>query len=123
MEAWDLMAVATAYLVEAFAVEVDLLVVLRVLPFEEPFRVEALVEDLFLLKASVHLVLPSCPHLFLVLIILVAVPSFEVAFPSASAHLFPLASPYPLVEAASAVSEQHLLQLFDVPNLVVLQHS
>ena len=114
---------AAAYWVEAFAGEVGLLVVLRALPLEEPFQVEALVEVLFLLEALVHLGHPSCLRPCRALLIRVVVPSFKVAFPSASAHLFPLASPFPSVEAASAVSERRPRQPCDAPDLEEPQRS
>jgi len=115
--------VAVGLLEEAFAEEVDLLLVLHVLPLAEPFLVEAFLEVLFLLVAFLHLVHSSCPHLCQALLILVVVPSFEEAFPLASAPLFPSVPPYPLVVEAWAASEPRPHQLFDVPGSVVPQRS
>jgi len=115
--------IAVDLLKEAFVEEVDLLLVLHVLPLGEPFPVEASMEALFLLMALRHLVHPSCPLLYLALLVLVVVPSFEVAFPSASAPLSPSVPPYPLVVEASAASGPCPHQLFDALGSVVPQHS
>ena len=93
--------------------ELGLFLALHVIPFAEPYSVVALVEDLYLEVAYRLQVLPSYLLLSQGHQVLEVDPSFGLAFPLASMHLFPWAQLFPLVVEAWASFEEYLQQLYD----------